>query len=67
MRRVLAAALLTVAPPAWAQEGVRQPAWFAAPFPAIPVLGAGRRRPFENRSVHQFLTFEADGEALRAG
>lgn len=65
MPRVLAAALLAIALPARAQEGAWQPAWFAAPFPAIPVLVASDRRTFENQTVRQFLTVEADGDGLR--
>ncbi|TGX55713.1 SGNH/GDSL hydrolase family protein [Sphingomonas gei] len=65
MRRVLAAALLIAALPAGAQEGTWQPAWYAAPFPAIPVLLPNDRRTFENQNVRQFLTVEAEGDALR--
>lgn len=42
-----------------------QPAWFAAPFPAIPVLAPHDRRSFDDQTVRQFLIVEVDGDALR--
>lgn len=65
MRWCAAAIGLVAACAGAAPDQAWRPAWYAAPFPAVPVLVASDQRRFEDQTVRQTMIVEAGGPAIR--